>query len=113
MIVIEKFDPLTDAEIASAPGSALMTIESGEFISPAPIDAPKPSFFHPEFGEASQTWQYRDAAGATLQFICRFDPQSGPKQILPRTLWRDAAGSDADTARANHPGHVPRAHLPS
>ncbi len=35
---------------------------------------------------------YRDANGAMLQIVFRFDPPDERKQFLPCTLWRDAKG---------------------
>lgn len=57
--------------------------------TPAPPDAPPPPARHRQHGEPSARWCYRDATGAVLGFVCRFDlPQNddgsgGGKQVLP------------------------------
>lgn len=58
-------------------------------VLPVPTDAPKPPQRHPTHGKPSAVWTYRDAAGAVLLHVARFDTPTG-KQVLPLTLRRDA-----------------------
>lgn len=59
---------------------------------PAPPDAPQPPTRHRQHGEPSARWCYRDAGGAVLGYVCRFDlppaedGSGGGKQVLP-LLW--------------------------
>ncbi len=87
-----KFAPLTSDEIAGAAADAAPRRDEGELVTPIPADAPRPPRSHPKWGEPSRTWTYRDASGATLQIICRFDPVGERKQFSPLTLWRVAKG---------------------
>jgi Protein of unknown function (DUF3631)/Domain of unknown function (DUF6371) len=87
-----KYAPLTSDEIAAAAADAAPRRDEGELVTPIPADAPRPRRSHPKWGEPSKTWTYRDASGATLQIICRFDPVGERKQFAPLTLWREARG---------------------
>ena len=60
-------------------------------VAPVPADAPAPPSEHFKLGKPSATWCYRDAAGAVLGYVVRFDGAEG-KQFRPLTLWRPAAG---------------------
>jgi putative DNA primase/helicase len=88
----DRFALLTSDEIAAAPTIIANAQGDGEFVSPAPPDAPEPPHTHPALGLPTAAFEYRDANGALLQIICRFDPPGQRKQIVPCTLWRDAAG---------------------
>ena len=46
---------------------------------------------HPKHGTPSATWEYRDAGGRPLAYVCRFDPAKGRKQFAPLT-WSKARG---------------------
>ena len=61
-------------------------------VTPAPEDAPKPTFRHSRHGAASAVWEYRDAEGRLLGCICRFDKPRGGKEVLPFTLCRSNDG---------------------
>ena len=54
-------------------------------VVPVPPAAPDATFRHREHGEPSQVWAYRDAVGALLGYVCRFEGTDGGKEILPRT----------------------------
>lgn len=54
-------------------------------ITPIPDAAPVCDLTHPEHGECSQSWTYRDAQGKPLAIVCRFDKGGGEKVILPLT----------------------------
>ena len=90
----DKFAPLTKDEIAASPRIAPDAPERGDgaLVSPVPPDAPEPPRSHPQWGEPTGSWTYRDASGATLQVISRFDPPGQRKQFSPCTLWRTAKG---------------------
>ena len=50
-----------------------------------PEDLPAPPLL-----EGATVYEYRDACGHTLGYICRTDGKDGKKQILPVTPWLDA-----------------------
>lgn len=88
---MNKFARLTTEEKQAAVIPPPVKDEAGEIIMPVPSDAPPPSFCHPEHGEPAATWIYHDRDGRIISFVCRFE-RPGGKEILPRTLWRDALG---------------------
>ena len=59
-----------------------------EPVAPVPDGAPEPDFTHPELGEPSKVYTYRDASGAALFRVYRWDLPSG-KTIRPYSLWRN------------------------
>ncbi|MEX6724824.1 DUF927 domain-containing protein [Parapedomonas caeni] len=61
----------------------------GDWVSPVPADAPAARTSHNHHGKPSASWAYRDAAGRTIHWVCRFDKPDGSKEILPQTLWRE------------------------
>jgi len=64
-------------------------------IHPVPADAPTPEFRHHKHGRPSATWTYRDASGAVIGYVCRFDRADGEKEIIPRSYCHDGAGRSA------------------
>lgn len=70
--------PVNDDARANAPVIVL----------PVSDDAPPAPTRHPNLGEPSATWAYRDETGALLGHICRFDPEEGRKEFCPLTMWR-------------------------
>lgn len=54
-------------------------------IMPVPAGVPAATFKHPDHGEPNATWEYRDADGQLLMYVCRFDPEGERKQIAPRS----------------------------
>jgi len=58
---------------------------------PAPHPLPE-KISHSRHGTPVVTWKYRNAAGALLFAVCRFDPPGSRKEILPFTCgvhgWR-------------------------
>jgi putative DNA primase/helicase len=63
----------------------------------APVGAPAATFRHFRLGPPTTVWTYRNAEGAPIGHICRFDLQAGGKEIIPlsfavsnagRTEWR-------------------------
>lgn len=63
----------------------------GELVSPVPADAPPPLPLHLKHGSPAAVWTYRDAAGAVLAYVCRFNTDHG-KEVLPQSLWRKEGG---------------------
>ena len=59
----------------------------GDLVSPVPADAPPVPDRHRDLGEPSGRWAYRDAAGAVLFHIFRFET-STDKEMRPLTLRR-------------------------
>ena len=47
---------------------------ANELVVPVPIDAPATPIEHFELGKPTKTWTYTDATGATIGYVCRFDP---------------------------------------
>lgn len=86
----DPFAPLDESERADASGRR----DGGNWtiVMPAPEDAPPLRFDHIKYGAPSRTWIYRDANGGALGYVVRFDRPDGGKDVLPRTLWRDARG---------------------
>jgi putative DNA primase/helicase len=80
------FAPLKPDEIVPviAPAS------EGELVLPVPTDAPPMLETHFALGQFSARWHYRDAVGAVLFAVLRFDKSNGAKEFWPLTLWRDA-----------------------
>lgn len=58
-------------------------------VLPVPEDAPPPPRTHSKRGKPSALWTYRNADGAVLFYIARFDAPGGGKDVLPLALWRD------------------------
>jgi putative DNA primase/helicase len=56
-----------------------------------PVSANAPPMPHKHF-DASTRWCYRDATGAVLFWILRFEKPGGVKEFWPLTLWRDTQG---------------------
>jgi putative DNA primase/helicase len=83
------FAPLTaqqiGAPIAAAPSD-------GELVLPVPAHAPARPQTHFALGDPSACWAYRDAHGALIFEVLRFDKADGSKEFWPLSLWRDANG---------------------
>ena len=89
---MNRFAPLSADEL-SATSIDLPPAQDGfDIVSPIPDDAPTMPGAHPTLGDATARWAYRDADGAPLFYIWRFDPPGGRKQFIPLTLQRDAGG---------------------
>ena len=65
-----------------------------------PASAPPPDFKHYKLGRPSKTWCYRDAGGAPLFYIARFDRPDGEKEVLPLSWCRSTDGAEAWRFRA-------------
>lgn len=94
---IEAAKALTDDRTSTpAPAPRVQrsaTMEpDGELLSPAPAEAPPFTFLtHRVWGPATRHWIYRDAAGAVLLVVVRWDAE-GDKQIRQFTCWRRSDG---------------------
>ena len=58
---------------------------------PVPASAPEPPRHHPQHGQASSLWCYRDSQGRALAYAVRFDTQDG-KAVLPLCFGRYGTG---------------------
>lgn len=81
------FAPLTSDET----GSVAAPQFDGELVSPVPDDAPPMPQSHFSCGKPTTRWIYRDASGAMLFAVLRFD-KAGDKEFRPLSLWRDLNG---------------------
>ncbi|WP_051134236.1 DUF927 domain-containing protein [Methylocystis sp. ATCC 49242] len=88
----DKYAPLSADESSATPIDTPPAHDDGELVSPVPPDAPPAPSRHRRFGNATMVWQYRNADGARLFEIHRFDPPGESKQILPLSLWREHSG---------------------
>lgn len=89
----DQFALLSEAERASAhDGLRAQCANDGEVESPVPADAPATPMAHHNLGKPVASWTYRDAYGAVLFHVWRFEPRGERKQIRPLSLWRDAKG---------------------
>ncbi len=88
---LDKFAPLAPHELASGPAPQRED-DPGECVLPVPDAAPPCPSSHHRLGSPSCRWTYRDAAGATLFYVCRFDPSASSgadgKEFRPLSLWR-------------------------
>jgi putative DNA primase/helicase len=82
------FAPLKSDEFVSVPAPA----SDGKLVSPVPTDAPPMPQSHFTLGKPTARWIYRDARGATLFAVLRFDKADDNKEFWPLTLWQDAKG---------------------
>jgi putative DNA primase/helicase len=82
------FAPLKSDEIVPL----AVPVSEGELVLPVPADAPPTPQAHFKLGQPSARWDYRNAGGAELFAVLRFDEADGTKEFLPLTLWRDAQG---------------------
>ncbi|WP_051271837.1 DUF927 domain-containing protein [Fundidesulfovibrio putealis] len=64
-------------------------------VLPVPDGAPAPDFKHMRHGQAVAHWEYRDATGMLLGYVCRFEPEGGRKEILPLTVCQNVNGQRA------------------
>ena len=59
-----------------------------------PAGAAAPTFRHYKLGKPTATWCYRDAGGAPLFHVARFDLAAGGKEVLPLTWCRATDGGE-------------------
>lgn len=68
--------------------------EKGEWVPiiPVPANAGAATFKHHRFGKASRTWEYLDAKGRLIGYVCRFDLPDGGKDVVPRCYCQGGDG---------------------
>ena len=79
--------PLDLSEISQEVPPPAGKPEAYDCIMPVPSHAPIPNHCHRDHGDPSAVWSYRDASGALIGYIARYDPSGGKKQFAPQTLW--------------------------
>jgi len=82
--------PLTPSGAKTSPRASGAPAEPDRPIGRPPEDARQPTLRHPKFGAASASWTYRDAEGAVIGYVARYDPPDGRKQIVPWSWDREA-----------------------
>jgi putative DNA primase/helicase len=82
-------------------------------IQPVPDKAPSPPGAHPTHGAPSASWEYRDADGALLCIVYRFDPKNegARKQYCPLTFCESANGRRREWRWQGLPDPRPLYHL--
>lgn len=60
-----------------APAPARRTGDDWRPLLPVPADAPAAPAAHPKHGRPSERYEYRDASGALLGYVCRFEAGDG------------------------------------
>jgi hypothetical protein len=63
-------------------------VTDNEIVMPVPEDAPPAPSEHFELKNPTETWTYTNTAGATIGYVCRFDPPGRKKEFRPLTLHR-------------------------
>jgi putative DNA primase/helicase len=89
----EAYKQLTNGHAPAALSLPARPVKTPDLkiVLPVPSDAPAPKMVHPTHGVPSASWHYRDAHGATLGYVARYDPPEGRKQIVP-WVWADGKG---------------------
>lgn len=94
----DPFAPLNGAGGAAGNGASPPSGGAGKRgrpayrpIVPVPASAPPPPEDHPKLGRPAHRWLYRDAAGALLMIVDRFD-EPGGKTFLPLVYAAPEAG---------------------
>ena len=76
-------DPFAPLDGTAPPANSAATAGDG-WAPVLPAPRPLPGVFrHRRHGAPAAIWRYRDAAGALLFAVCRFDPPGARKEILP------------------------------
>jgi putative DNA primase/helicase len=93
----DPFAPLNIPENATAPQPEAK--EVWEQIMPAPNEPLREYITHSRHGTPTRHWVYRDAQGAPLFMVLRFDLPDGSKEVLPysygRRQWTIKTGKNA------------------
>jgi hypothetical protein len=89
------FEPLTESELTAAQAGDDAPKDEGVCEMPVPSNAPPMPSEHPKLGKPSARWpyNYRDASGALLFEVWRFDPPGG-KEFRPLSLRRYQVASN-------------------
>lgn len=77
---------------SSVPAEAVKGKPKKKIVSPAPKSAGFPPCVHYQYKEATAVYLYRDAAGAMLGAVARYDPPNIKKQVIPWTWQIDNSG---------------------
>lgn len=86
----DPFAPLDGAGASSAGADKAKR----RAVMPIPADAPAPPASHASLGKPSRSWTYRDAAGAPIGFVHRFEAKDG-KEFRPQVLFETEDGKRA------------------
>jgi hypothetical protein len=78
------------APVASTSDALVRGVGEWRAVMPVPPDAPPAPAGHRGLGKPSATWTYRDANGAALGYIARFEEKDGGKAFRPLVLFRHA-----------------------
>ena len=112
------FQPLSADEVSkteAASTSAAQGRSKSVPIVPAPPDAPPMQYRHWEHGEPSEAWEYHDAEGETVGFICRWNYTNSKgepdKDIRPITFC-DLGSGRTDWVAKGFPAPRPLYQLP-
>jgi putative DNA primase/helicase len=88
-------DPFAPLSRSSRPARSTSTAtKAWSVVMPVPADAPAAPTAHPKLGTPTTVWTYRDADGALLGYVHRYDSAEG-KEFRPLTYMRNAAGTYA------------------
>lgn len=79
----------TREKIANQPPPKVSELPQYAPIFPVPAGVPAPDFKHWEHGLPTAKWEYKDADGNLLLYVCRFDPPNEKKQTWPLTWGYD------------------------
>lgn len=84
-------NPFAPLESGGAPSPSAGKPPEWIAVLPVPADAPAAPERHPKLGKPSGRWTYRDASGAVLGYVNRFDGTDG-KQFRPLVPFTPAKG---------------------
>lgn len=109
----DPFDPLRAEERRSAADVGPTDTEVWEPIIPARGEPPEaPQIQHSKHGRAAARWIYRDAGGAPLFAVVRFNLPNGDKEVLPYTFGRRVWMTKKGIRRDVTGWHFKRPNLP-
>jgi Protein of unknown function (DUF3631) len=92
----DRFRPLSDDERQQAgtgPISDRVDDDGWSVVVPVPDTAGAPYMNHGILGDPVAFWIYRDASGARVCYVARYNKAGGEKVFLPYSYWRDTAGN--------------------
>jgi uncharacterized protein (DUF927 family) len=88
----DGFEMPETGRISPAPDQGRVTAVLHGTEQPMPMSVSPPSFIHCDHGTPTAPWDYKDADGNVLGYICRYDPPGRKKQFCPFTLWMSKGG---------------------
>jgi putative DNA primase/helicase len=99
-------------ELSAHSGTKEKDAESWTIVMPVPAGVPGPNGgTHPELGQPTKAWPYRNAAGDLIGYILRFDGAKG-KEFRPLILWRNSINDRLDWRWKSWPPKRPLYGLP-